>query len=162
MRRLLSTAIAVAVLVGTFAGVASARLAHDGSAGPAAAPFRAPAVLPREDAQHPGTYGFRTSAALAAKLEGTAPAASAPSTGASAAVTVTATVLPVVTIVVDSGGDVTELVTNTSERDSRGVLYVVRTGNSNGEAATLDAATWADARAALAAAHEGTGTIWSS
>lgn len=163
MRRLLPTAIAVAVLVGTFAGVASARLADDGPAAPEAAPFRAPAVLPREDAQHPGAYGFRTSAALAATLEGDAPAAApASATGAGATVTVTATVLPVVTIVVDSGGDVVELVTNTAERDARGVLYVVRTDSASGDSAELDAATWADARAALAAAHVGTGTIWTA
>jgi hypothetical protein len=101
---------------------------------------------------------------IAAKLAGDAPASSAaaPASGASATVTITATVLPVVTIVVDEDGDVVELVTNTPERNARGVLYVVRTGEATGPTADLDAATWADARGALAAAHVGTGTIWSA
>lgn len=122
-------------------------------------------MLPIEAAQHPGAYGFRSSAAIAASLADAPTPADSPartSAGASASVTVTATVLPVVTIVVDSSGDVIELVTNTPERDPRGVLYLVRTGTSSGPAAVLDSATWADARAALAAAHEGTGTIWSA
>ncbi|MCW2920223.1 MAG: hypothetical protein JWL76_97 [Thermoleophilia bacterium] len=163
MRRLLPTALAVAVLVGAFSGVASARLAGDGHPAPKAAPFHAPAVVPREDADHAGTYGFRTSAAIAAKLTGAeAPAAAAATSGgASATVTITATVLPVVTIVVDHGS-VVELVTNTPERDARGVLYVVRTDTSSGPTVALDAKTWASARTALAAAHVGTGTIWSA
>jgi hypothetical protein len=166
VRRILPTALAVALFVGAFAGVASARLANDGPAAPKAAPFDAPAAVPAEDAAHPGSYGFRTSDALAAELEGrssgatAAPAAAAG--GTSATVTITATVLPVVTIVVDGDGDVEELVTNTDERDARGVLYVVRRGSADGAPATLDAATWADARAALAAAHAGTGSIWSA
>ena len=165
MRRLLPTALAVAILVGTFAGVASARLADDGRPAPKAAPFHAPAVVPREDAEHARSYGFRSSAAIAAKLTGAkAPASSAaaPAGGASATVTITATVLPVVTIVVDDSDNVIELVTNTPERDARGVLYVVRTGASDGPNVALDATTWADARRALAAAHVGTGTIWSA
>ncbi len=165
MRRLLPTALAVAVLVGTFAGVASARLASDGPAAPTAAPFRAPAIAPREDAAHPLSYGFRSSDAIAAKLSGAktpAGSAAAPAGGASATVTVTATVLPVVTIVVDDSGNVVELVVNTPERDTRGVLYVVRSGSASGPSVALDAATWADARSALADAHAGTGTIWSA
>ena len=70
--------------------------------------------------------------------------------------------LPVVTIVVDSDGDVVELFTNTPERDAVGVLYVVRSDSAEGRTLALDAATWADARAALANAHVGTGTIWSA
>lgn len=165
MRRLLPTALAVAVLVGAFSGVASARLANDGPAAPKAAPFHAPAVAPREDAEHAGSYGYRTSAAIAAKLTGAAPAAAARSSatgGSSATVTITATVLPVVTIVVDGDHDVVELVANTPERDARGVLYVVRTGSSSAPTVALDAKTWASARTALAAAHVGTGTIWSA
>jgi hypothetical protein len=164
VRRLLPTALAVAILVGTFAGVASARLASDGPAAPKAAPFHAPAVAPREDAAHALSYGFRSSDAIAAAMSGAAPAprsGGSAAGGSSATVTITATVLPVVTIVVDESGNVVELVTNTPRRDARGVLYVVRTGSTSGANVALDRATWADARSALAAAHAGTGTIWS-
>ncbi len=167
MRRLLPIALATSVFVSVGAGVASARFANDGPAAPKAAPFHAPAALPREDASQPGSFGFRTAATIAAKLEGApAPApASAPraaTSGTSASITVTATVLPVVMIVVDETGDVIELVTNTPERNARDVLYLVRSGSASGAGAPLDAATWADARAALAAAHAGTGTIWTA
>ncbi len=154
------------MLVAAFAGVASARLAEPARPAPDAAPFRAPAALPREDSAHPGAYGFRSSDAIGEGLEGdAAPASSsapAPAGGAAATVTVTATVLPVVTIVVDEGGDVVELFTNTEERRATDVLYVVRAGSIDGEQGELDAATWADARAALADAHAGAGSIWSA
>ena len=76
--------------------------------------------------------------------------------------TVTATVLPVVTIVVDATGAIQEIVVNTPDRDPRGVLYVLRLDDLEGATVELDAATWAAARAALADAHAGSGTIWSA
>lgn len=162
VRRLLPIALATAVLVAAFAGVASARLAGDADAGPAPAPFDAPEALPTQDATHPGSYGFRTSEQLAAPFEQAGPASSTGGTGASATVTVTAVVLPVVFIVVDEAGAVTRIVTNSDDRDARGVLYLPRIGSEDGEPVELDEATWAEARAALADAHEGTGTVWSA
>ena len=164
MRRILLPALVIALLVGSFAGVASARFA-DGGRGvdaPPAAPFRAPAVLPTADAAQPDAYGFRSSTAIGAAIQRAAGAPASPSMsgGASTSVTVTAVVLPVVFIVVDAEGDVVELATNTDERDARGVLYLVREGSTSGDAADLDASTWAQARAALAEADAGTGTIW--
>jgi hypothetical protein len=162
VRRILPTALAAAVLVAAFTGVASARLAGDADdAGPAPAPFAAPATLPGEDSAHPGSYGFRTSDAIASRYDTSAPSTPAAS-GGSATVTVTATVLPVVFIVFDEDGTVAKLVTNSPERDARGVLYLPRAGSETGTSVELDADAWAAARAALAAAHEGTGTIWSA
>jgi hypothetical protein len=164
VRRILPIALAAAVIVATFAGVASARLSILEPVAATAAPFTAPVEAPAADPAFPGSYGFSTSDELAAALGSDATAAGAPaaSGGASATVTVTATVLPVVFIVVDEDGAVTALFTNTPERDVRGVLYLVREGAEDGEPRELDAATWARARVALAAAHEGTGTIWSA
>jgi hypothetical protein len=164
VRRLLPIALAAAVIVATFAGVASARLTVLEPVAAPAAPFTAPVEAPAADPAYPGSYGFSTSDELAAAITDDVPAAGTPSAsgGASATVTVTATVLPVVFIVVDDDGAVTALFTNTPERDARGVLYLVREGAEDGEPRELDSSTWAQARVALAAAHEGTGTIWSA
>lgn len=161
MRRLLPAAIVTALLAGSFAGVASARLVDDGAPAPKLAPMVAPAAMPAEDASHPRSYGFRSAVQIAGRYEqpGAAPQ---PTSGASATVTVTATVLPVVFIVVDGSGNVSELVTNSPDRDADGVLFLVRRDATSGEALELDADTWADARAALRSARAGTGTIWSS
>jgi hypothetical protein len=65
-------------------------------------------------------------------------------------------------IVVDATDHhVAKLVTNTPDRDGTSVMYLVRVGSDAGPATTLDAATWSSARAALAHAHAGTGTVWS-
>lgn len=168
MRRLLLPALVLALLVGTFAGVASARFAESGSAQVDqrdAAPFRAPVALPAADAAQPGAWTFRSSDAIGRDMEraaGGAAAEPAGTAGAGATVTITAVVLPVVFIVVDESGDVTELVTNTEERDARAVVYLVRAGAPEGDSVTLDARIWAQARAALAEAGSGTGTIWTS
>lgn len=161
VRRILPIALGTAVLVAAFAGVASARLATDTPPGPAPAPFRAPAAQPLEDAAQPGSYGFRTSQSIASDFQSAPTEPQPASTGTSATVTITATVLPVVTIVVDEAGEVVELFTNADSRNARNVMYLVRRGAIDGDRVVLDAATWASARAALANAHEGTGTIWS-
>lgn len=161
MRRILPAALATALLAGSFAGAASARLANDGAPARQLAPMVAPAALPAEDAAHPGSYGFRTSAAIARRYERPAVGAQ-PSGGASATVTVTATVLPVVFIIVDGSGDVTELFTNSPDRNARGVLFLIRRDSTSGPAVELDAETWAAARTALRSAGAGTGTIWSA
>lgn len=162
MRRILPIAIATAVLVAAFAGVASARLTDAGSSQPAPAPFDVPAKLPTEDATHPGAYGYRTSDAIAAKYQDAAPASASHSGGASATVTVTATVLPIVFLVVDESGDVVRIATNSPDRDANEVLFVARVGSETGEPRALDAALWTSARPALAEAHAGTGTIWTA
>lgn len=162
VRRLLPAALATAVLVASFAGVASARLATDAPRAAKPAPFRAPAAQPRADSAQPGAYGFRTSNAIATDFQPAQPAGQPAAGGASASVTITATVLPVVTIVIDGSGDVVELFTNTEERVATDVLYLVRRDSIDGERGTLDADTWADARRALAQAHAGSGSIWSS
>lgn len=166
MRRLLLTALAIALLVGTFAGVASARFAQGSAHGsPTAAPFRAPAAMPRADRSQAGALTFRSSQSIGAKIQrDAAPAGrSAASGGASATVTVTAVVLPVVIIVLDAEtGDVAELVTNTFERDASSVVYLVRVGDPEGEAAPLTSAAWSQARAAMADAVAGTGSIWAA
>ncbi|MCB0880420.1 MAG: hypothetical protein KDC46_15730 [Thermoleophilia bacterium] len=165
MRRILPIAIGTAVLVSAFAGVASARLSTDEPAGPAPAPLAAPAALPTEDSVHPGAFGYHTSDELAARYEtgdATGDAGGTTSGGASATVTVTATVLPVVFLVYDDSGALVRIATNTPERDAQAVLFLPRTGSESGSPATLDADAWAAARAALADAHEGTGTIWTA
>lgn len=166
MRRLLLTALAIALIVGTCAGVASARIAHD-EATPAAAraPFlETPVAMPLEDPSQPGAWGFRDSDELAADIAAPRAAthAGASSSGAAGTVTVTATVLPVVFIVVDDSGSIVELFTNTPDRDARTVLYVVREDTISGSRRDLDASTWAGARAALAEAGPGTGSIWTA
>jgi hypothetical protein len=166
MRRLLLIALTIALLVGATAGVASARFANSGGGiGPKAAPFHAPAVPPAADRTQPDAFTYRSAASIGAQLQrDAAPAAGASSAGAGGAtVTVTAVVLPVVIIVLDAEtGDVAELMTNTPERDARGIVYLVRTGTDAGAPAELTPATWAQARAALAHATAGTGTIWSA
>jgi hypothetical protein len=167
MRRLLLIAATIALLVGATTGVASARFASDGArpaSTPAAAPFRAPLAAPRPDATQRGAYGYRAAARIGAAMQrgAAAPAPAAPASAAGATVTVTAVVLPVVLIVVDAhDGHVAKLITNTPERDATGVIYIVRTGSESGRAAALDGATWRAARAALAHARAGTGTVWS-
>lgn len=116
--------------------------------------------MPREDAAQPGTYGFRTSQSIAARMTAADSTHAAPAADGGATVTVTAIVLPVVTIVADTGG-VHEIWTNTPSRDPRGVLFAVREDIEGGETHPLDAATWAEARAALAQARAGTGKVWS-
>lgn len=167
MRRLLLAALAAALLVGASVGVASARLADGSSPSAVTArdPFIVPATPPAADPTQDGAWGFRTARELAAELQpassgSAATPSAAPAGGASATVTVTATVLPVVIIVVDRSGDVTELVTNTEDRGAGDALFIVRRGSAGGEPASLDAATWADARAALRQAAAGTGRIW--
>jgi hypothetical protein len=163
MRRLLFLALVIALLVGSFAGVASARFADGGAGadGPVAAPFDAPAAAPRPDRSQPDSWSFRSSGAIGADLQA-APAAAATS-GASATVTVTAVVLPVVFIVLDEEtGAVRELVTNTDERDATNVMYLVRVGDEGGAPGVLDPHMWAMARAAMSRAVAGTGTIWTA
>lgn len=167
MRRLLLAALSIALIVGASAGAASARFTTDGSrtATWAAAPFHAPATLPRPDASQPGAYVFRPAAAIAAGLQrgaGSRAPAAAHAGGASATVSVTATVLPVVIIVLDDSGQVVELFTNTEQRSATGVVYLVRHAEPDGPRAALTADAWASARAALRRAAAGTGTIWSS
>jgi hypothetical protein len=164
MRRLLLPALATALLVGLFAGVASARFASDGGRATPHAPFRAPALMPTADVAQPHAWSFRSSEAIGHELERQAPAApNALAAAGSATVTVTAVVLPVVIIVLDpKTGDVDELFTNTDQRDARGVVYLVREGSEDGTIAELTPAIWAQARAGLAHADAGTGSIWSA
>jgi hypothetical protein len=163
VRRILPTAIATALLVGAFAGVASARLSNDAPPAPERAPLVAPAAMPSASGTHPGSYAFRSPDAIGAEISGAAePRGSASSGGGSASIAVTATVLPVVIIVVDKAGDVTQLFTNTDERSARDVVYLVRRGDESGEAAALDADIWADARTAMKSAAAGTGAIWTA
>lgn len=166
MRRLLLTALAIALLVGTFAGVASARFANGtGGVSPKADPFVVPSAPPAADRTQPDAFSYRSAASIGAQIQReaarTAPAQPAPAGGAS--VTITAVVLPVVIIVVDpETGDVIELVTNTPERDARGVVYLVRSGSDAGTPAALTPGTWGQARSALARAEAGTGSIWTA
>jgi hypothetical protein len=163
VRRILPTAIATALLVGAFAGVASARLSTDAPAAPERSPIDAPAAMPSESDTHPGSYSYRSPDAIGAEISGAAaPNQSAASGGGSATITVTATVLPVVIIVVDDAGEVTTLFTNTDDRSARDVVYLVRRGDESGEPTALDADIWASARAAMQSASVGTGAIWSA
>lgn len=165
MRRLLLTALLSALVVGLFAGVASARRSDD-TVKPVrqAAPFRVSASMPSADAAHPGLWGYASSGEIARAMGGGAPTPSTDGTstgGAGATVTVTATVLPVVMIVVDKSGRTTSLFTNTDGREPRGVLFTVRTGSIDGPARRLNPRIWSNAQQALGSARAGTGTIWS-
>lgn len=74
---------------------------------------------------------------------------------------VTGSVPPTVTTVSVEPGAVSEIVINTAERDPRLLLFTARTSlGPDGRPVDLDAATWRAARAALAKATPGTGTIW--
>lgn len=162
VRRLLLAVVAVALLAGLSAGVASARLSGDERADRRSiAPFDAPLAAPAQDATQPIAYSFRPQSAIAADLAPAEPAASAPEAGGSV-VTITATVLPTATVVVDGAGSVQEVHVNTPERAARDLVYVFRTDSTNGPAARLDDATWASARAALARTSAGTGLVWSA
>jgi hypothetical protein len=162
VRRLLLIASISALLVGCFAGAASARLGGGDDPARVRAPFHAPAAVPVADAAQPGSYGYRSSDDIARELERAAgaPAPAAPATGASASIRVTATVLPIVLVVVDADGAPTELITNTSDRDPRGVRYLFRRGSDHGAAVRLTAPIWSATRAALARAQAGTGSVW--
>jgi len=74
-------------------------------------------------------------------------------------VTITATVLPMVTIQLDRSGKLASIVSNTPERDARSVLFGARA--ADGSTRAISPALWAEVRAALAHAKAGTGTIWS-
>lgn len=166
MRRFLLAALVLALLIGAFAGVASARFAEEpASSAPALAPFDDRAAMPTADPAQPGAYGFRSSDEIAAALSAGTPGAAAASettTGASASVTVTATVLPVLIIVVDDEGSVTELFTNTTDRGAGDVLYTVRRDDVSGEPAELTEDIWAETRAAMAQAAAGSSSIWTA
>lgn len=161
MRRILFLTVLLAALA-LPAGWSWAMLSGEaaGRKAPEAAPMHAPAAMPRPDATHDGAYGYRPSTSIARPYEGGADAgAAAPSSGgASATVTVTAVVLPVVTIVAKDG-EVQEIWTNTDDRRPGQALFAVRE-ELGGPATELDAETWAAARAALLEARAGTGRIW--
>ncbi|MCW2956962.1 MAG: hypothetical protein JWO69_1831 [Thermoleophilia bacterium] len=161
MRRFLLATLVSALLVGCFAGVASARLSDDGGGHRVVDPYRLPAALPKADPLQAGSYGYRTSAAIAAGFSnGDASATDGGGASGGASITVTATVLPVVLVVVDDEGGIESIVTNTPERDARSVLYSFRRGTASGRPTQLDATTWAATRTALRDAKAGAGTIW--
>ncbi|MCW2960870.1 MAG: hypothetical protein JWM25_654 [Thermoleophilia bacterium] len=162
MRRFLFIAVISALLVGCFAGVASARLAASDDGRPARAPFAVPATAPSIDAAQPGAYGFQASSKIAAALQATSRQATQTATpeAAGASITITAVVLPTVTVVLDEAGVVVEIITNTPDRSATGAMYLFRRGTDTGPAVELDAATWRSARHALARTAAGTGTIY--
>lgn len=71
---------------------------------------------------------------------------------------ITATVLPVRTIVVRQG-KVKSIITNTSDRRAHTALYVVREGKATGPTRPLTSAIWKQVRLLGADARPGTGTI---
>ncbi|MCW2972260.1 MAG: hypothetical protein JWN72_533 [Thermoleophilia bacterium] len=160
MRRILPIAALFALVFGTLAGVAWANAdtpAHDRAA--ATAPLRVPATVPVADATQPGAAGYRSSAAIAATITGAEPAASkAPAAEGGTTITVTATVLPTVSLQLDASGDLRSIVTNTPDRDARNVLFAAH--RPDGSTAPITAELWRDARAALARARAGAGTVW--
>jgi hypothetical protein len=129
-----------------------------------AAAISVPAALPTSRGSD-GAYGFMSIDALARLVGG----GSTPSSGgnvansgdaSSASITVTATVLPVRTIVVSANGTLKEIWSNTNDLDGRHSLYIVRVGTSSGSTTTLDSGLWAEVRAALRSADEPTGRVY--
>lgn len=163
MRRLLPIAALFALLVGTIAGVAWANAdapAHDDAA--ATAPLRVPVAAPVADAAQPGSAGYRSASDIAATMttpkSNRAPAAT-PAAAGGTTITVTALVLPTVSLQLDAAGSLTSIVSNTPDRDARNVLFAAH--RPDGTTAPITAALWSDARAALAHARAGAGTVWS-
>lgn len=165
MRRLLPFLVLVTLVSAMYAGVAWARTGVLPGAEPSAstgeatgphAPFHVPSTaVPTRDVTSKGpVYGFVTSERLGAVLAAEErEAAGAPAPTAPGTITVTARVLPAVTIQLDADGNVASLLTNTPDRDASRVLFSIPGG-------TLDTATWTQVRVALAAARAGTGTVW--
>jgi hypothetical protein len=167
MRRLtfllIAALIAVAVVpvlgIGSL-GPAAAQSAPDAVREPLDAPrFRVPAALPRELASHPGAYAFRPLKAIenalrakearaAATAKKTA-AAQTSTTSASATIEITALILPVHTIVIDTENTIVEIWSNTDDPTGTDSLYQVRRGSLDGDAVALTRELWADARAAM-------------
>lgn len=122
-----------------------------------------PAAAPAADAVQDGAYGYRSSQALAAEIERAAGPVDAPAAPAGGtAVTVSATVLPVVFISLDADDQVVKVATNTPSRDANDVLFVFLRAGDDASRLAPSAASWAAARAALAEAEAGTGTIWAA
>jgi hypothetical protein len=139
------------------ARTAAARLALAGERGSAAVTL--PAQPPRPDAVQEGAYGYQSSARIAAGMQAdAAPGSGAAATGSSATVVVTATVLPVRTIVVEDGR-VTGVWSNTGDLRARESLYSVRDGSLDGPVTTLSPEVWAQARTLLARSNVATGRI---
>lgn len=157
MKRATVLLTCVIVLVST-AGIAYGQLgsSRTGTGATAGAPALAvhgraavnlPVDTPAADDQHAHTYGFRSSNKIAAALRGGERSATPADSGASAGatVTITATVLPVRTIVVRDGR-VTQVHSNTSDLEGTRSLYQVRTGSIAGESVTLTDSVWLQAR----------------
>jgi len=163
MRRLLLTALLTALIVGVFAGVASARLVRNAPAAsqPAPAPFVVPSAMPTKDPVHPGAFGYRDGASIGVDIERAAGAAPDGASRAGSTVEVTATVLPVVLLIVDGEDQVVRVSTNTTERNGDAVLFQARSGSVDGEITPITPGMWRAARVALARAHAGDGVIWS-
>lgn len=126
------------------------------------APLSLPAQTPKPLGKHDG-YGYRSVDWLARSVGGgtTEPGAQAKTAGASATIVVTATVLPVRTIVV-RGGSVLKITTNSPDRRAHTALYVVREGTESGPARPLTPRIWRDARTLARTARAGVGTIAAS
>lgn len=162
MRRILLAAFLLAAAVVATASVALA----DGEPGVARDPrphdpFHAPARMPDANEAPASTWSYVAPERLAREFEDVGPGP-APVPAGSGAVRVTAVVLRSVVIVVDPDtGRVTELLTNTPDRQVRHVVFTVRSGSESGDVVELTRDIWQDARPALAHARAGTGTIWS-
>ena len=161
---LLAVALSAGLSYARFADAptnAAPRLAPAGQAG--ANVVDVPAAVPPRDATHAESYGYRPSEAIARRMQRAEAAASG---GASAApvgggtVVVTAFVLPVRTIVVDSAtGLVTEIWSNTTDRHARDSMYMVREDSLAGATRNLDAAIWKQVGSLLARSNRATGRI---
>ena len=154
---------AFAAFIGIGSGaISAAQRNHDAADAAGSQAVVVPHAMPRRDAEHPSSYGYRTSAQLAAAMGGAPKSASTPApTSSGTSVTITAIVLPVRTIVV-RGGHVREIWSNTSDRDPTAALYTVRQDRVTGAVVALTPAIWREARAALADADTSTGRIFHS
>lgn len=173
MRRLLTLATVAAALAAGSVGIAAASGSRGASGGHGSAhgaatadPVRLPHGVPSAASGQPGAYAFTPVARIAASLAPARPARasshSAAPSGASASVTVTATVLPVALVVVDRSGAVRSVTINTPDRDGRHLLFAVRRGSVDGVPVAITAATWPVVSRALRATGSGLGTVWSS
>lgn len=156
---MLALCIVALTSIALFAGHAWAETADPAPVTPGPGALLVSAKLPQPDSAHPDMY--RTIDAQLGAFIDTRAAASA-SDGPPGGTSVTGSVQPVVTIVSAEPGTVSEIIINTAERDPGSLLFTVRTSlASDGRAVELDEDTWHTARAALAAAASGTGTVWS-
>ncbi|MCW2927434.1 MAG: hypothetical protein JWM86_1402 [Thermoleophilia bacterium] len=123
---------------------------------PAKGPLVVPTTVPGAAVGKPGFFAYPAKRVVGPRVPPATPATATPGR-----ILVTGTMSPVVTIVSSSAGTVQKIIINTDSRDAATLLYQVRTSaGPEGRTRPLDVRTWKVARAALAVARVGSGTVW--